>query len=452
MSRFKALTTLALAAGSASSALAFNPQAGDWLKEVDSDLRVMTWNVEDGICSSNNKTNGTNNWNAIVRIIAAFEPDIIIFQETGDNTGNGTGGGVDSVNALRSTFLLLINGGNDVFNGSTPVTSYVQMLEPHLDYNIFVSSNSDGFNRNVILSRFPFADLNNDNGNVSQYSDITVFGDLYAPGFSGGIRGYQFAEIDLPDDIYGGDVVIGNGHLKAGSSTSDRNQRITASQNIAYFIDYFYNGAGTGTPDPRNRIQFDNPDTVILDDNTPVIWGGDINNNPGNTTPEGWMRRATSSANDGTDRDRSESSRENAVNPFDGNSGTLGNSKLDYLFYQDSIATIRNQFIFNSNTTQRAAFPDEIEGFSAFPQFMSSVAADHRPVVVDFILPEPIVVIEPCPGDTNQDNMTDIEDLLLVLREFGSTAGPGDVDSSGTVDIEDLLLVLREFGCDNSQL
>ena len=125
-----------------------------------------------------------------------MEPDIILLQETGDNSGNGTGSGVDSVNTLTNVMSLMIGGGTDIYNGGVPVESYIQNFEPHLDYFIFVSSSTDGFNRNVILSRFPFSDLNQDQSNQDTYSNIIVFSDLYAPGGNGGIRGYQFAEID----------------------------------------------------------------------------------------------------------------------------------------------------------------------------------------------------------------------------------------------------------------
>lgn len=54
---------------------------------------------------------------------------------------------------------------------------------------------------------------------------------------------------------------------------------------------------------------------------------------------------------------------------------------------------------------------------------------------------------DPCEGDANGDRVVDIEDLLLVLREFGVSTN-GDVDNDGDTDIEDLLLVLREFGAD----
>lgn len=450
-----AVTTTAFLACT-SSAFGFDPQNGDWLKGAN-EVRVMTWNIEDGICSSNTKQEGRNNWNAIVRVIAAMEPDIIILQEAGDNSGNGTGGGVDSVSRLTTTFELMIFGGTDIYNGNVPVGSYIQKYEPHLDYNIFVSGATDGFNRNVILSRFPFMDLNMDASQVSQYSNINVREDEYAPGNNGGIRGYQFAEINLPDEIYGGDLVIGNGHLKSGFSSSDINDRRTAAQNIAYFIDYFYNGAGTGQPDPNNKISFDRPETVILDELTPVIWGGDLNQTPStsqNKGPVEWMTRADDGASDGTDRDRSDSTRDTATDPLDGSSGTLNSSKLDYIIYQDSIATLSRNFIFDTagRPNSSPSFPPEVQTFDTNPRIIMNIAADHLPVIADFILPGPVVVQPTCPGDVNSDGFTDISDLLTLLSQFNSATSIGDLNGDVFVDISDLLILLADYDCDESQL
>lgn len=54
-------------------------------------------------------------------------------------------------------------------------------------------------------------------------------------------------------------------------------------------------------------------------------------------------------------------------------------------------------------------------------------------------------VSDPCPADVDGTNQVDIEDLLLVLREFG-ISNLGDTDGDSDTDIEDLLTVLREFG------
>ena len=57
----------------------------------------------------------------------------------------------------------------------------------------------------------------------------------------------------------------------------------------------------------------------------------------------------------------------------------------------------------------------------------------------------------PLPGDANGDGQVDINDLTIVLSNFGSTGrawsqGCMDGDPAGTVDINDLTIVLANFG------
>jgi len=59
----------------------------------------------------------------------------------------------------------------------------------------------------------------------------------------------------------------------------------------------------------------------------------------------------------------------------------------------------------------------------------------------------------PCPfcqADTNGDFEVNVDDLLLIISEFGDCADPadcpGDLNGDGTVGVDDLLLVLSEFG------
>ena len=50
-----------------------------------------------------------------------------------------------------------------------------------------------------------------------------------------------------------------------------------------------------------------------------------------------------------TDRDRSDSTYDEAVHVFSGSRVTFGSgSKLDYIAWQDSIATVRRAFVFNT--------------------------------------------------------------------------------------------------------
>ena len=65
---------------------------------------------------------------------------------------------------------------------------------------------SDGFNRNVLLSKYPFTDLN---GDTRTGLDTWVqLATSYAPGGTPGIRGFIWCEIDLPATDYAGNVVV----------------------------------------------------------------------------------------------------------------------------------------------------------------------------------------------------------------------------------------------------
>jgi endonuclease/exonuclease/phosphatase family metal-dependent hydrolase len=382
-----ALRTLCLTVLLPAGALAqWDPANGQWGKDDANALRVMTWNVQDGICSTNPKVEGQNNWCAIARTIAAFQPDVLLLQECGDNSGNGTGGSSDSAGTLTNVVGLLINGGSDPYLGGS-VGSYVKKYAPSLSLShVFVSTNSDNFNRNVILSRYPFSDLNGDTR--STISDIpNVSADEYAIGGDGGIRGFMFAEIDLPGPQYIGDLVVGNAHLKAGSNSSDHNQRLAAAMNVAYYVDYLYNGAGTGLPDPHGKISDSPPATQVLNSNTPVILGGDWNEDElsnGTKGPAEWLSRAEFTGSpDGTDRDGSDMLLDTAVSFFGGSDTTIGSSKFDYLAHQDSLVTRGVQTVFHSNSTPTGQLPPEVAGFPS-PNSISTWASDHRPVIADY--------------------------------------------------------------------
>lgn len=53
-----------------------------------------------------------------------------------------------------------------------------------------------------------------------------------------------------------------------------------------------------------------------------------------------------------------------------------------------------------------------------------------------------------CKGDLNGSNKIDIEDLLIVLSNYGKSGKgvKGDLNGSNKVDIEDLLIVLSNYG------
>ncbi len=51
-----------------------------------------------------------------------------------------------------------------------------------------------------------------------------------------------------------------------------------------------------------------------------------------------------------------------------------------------------------------------------------------------------------CTGDVNGDGVIDLDDLNMVLSNFGEQLPFGDADGSGTVDLDDLNIVLTLFG------
>jgi len=369
----------------------WDPFNGQFGKTEPTDIRVMTWNVGDGINSQAEKTDEFNSWNALVRIVAAMRPDVLVIQEAADRPS----GGADSVSALETTLDLFVNGGPDPFEGGQ-VTSYVRRftddLEPGYDLpHVYVSTLTDGFNRNVVVSRYPFVDLNGDGKAALPDMPFTA-GDEWAPGGTGGIRGVPFVEIDLPDDVYAGDLVAACAHLKSGGGSDDIDDRQVASRNLSYFIHFFFNGAGTGEPDPNGTI-FANPDpTDILGPNTPVILGGDLNEDEqrnGRRGPAEWL--ATGGGNggtDGTDRDLTDAMSDDAADPFNGDDDTQGSSKLDYIIWQDSIAQLRRAFVFNSSTANaQGELPQPVDSYPTLPLLASAQASDHLPVIADFQLP-----------------------------------------------------------------
>ncbi|MEL6497588.1 MAG: GC-type dockerin domain-anchored protein [Planctomycetota bacterium] len=412
----------------------WDPQNAQWGKTEATDIRVMTWNVRDSLCRTENKSDPNGNWAALARIVAALEPDVLILQEAGDNSGNGTGGGVDSVNNLTTVMDLFFDGGSDPFNGGS-VGEFVQLYRPgySLDH-VFVSNSTDGFNRNVIVSRWPFTDLNG-NGTPA-ISDFTVQSSATgAPGGSGGIRGFQFAEINLPNEQYVGDLVIGNAHMKAGGSSNDRAQRLAAAQNTWYYTRYLYNGNGTATPDPENTIPEFPSSTAVLDDSTPIILGGDLNedeSNNGRRGPADWLANGVTVGGgaDGNNPDGTDARFDNATEFFSGVRSTLGSSKLDYLVWQDQIATARREFVFRSQNVPVPSLPPELVGIGFPPNnsgnFASLLASDHFPVIVDFIVPLGQATL---PGDFGllapADGQTAVDPSLVITSWEASS----DTDS-----------------------
>ncbi|MEM1423833.1 MAG: hypothetical protein AAGH64_07495, partial [Planctomycetota bacterium] len=447
----RTLHALLLLSACGTPALAqFNPGAGQWLKGDPTHLRVMTWNVGDNFFAfqQGKQANVESSWNAAVRVIAGLEPDVLLLQEAADDNG------ADTISQTETVLDLLRYGGPDPFVGGT-VTSNLAALTSTPGYDLpfaYILNATDGFNRNIILSRYPIADINNDG--VAAADDISVSSDLWQSGGDGGVRGFNWAEIDLPDETYAGDLVVGNSHFKAFGDCDSYTDRIEAAENISYFIEYYWNGNQGPTTDPRNRINSPSSGDV-LDANTPVIWGGDWNNNPfffGNGScstsmnPVEIMLEGGGGSGDGADRDGSNARRDFATVPGTGDSSTQSSSKLDYLAWQDSIAIAVEEFIFRTNTP----FPLPPAVANGPRPFQTSTnASDHRPVIVDFVLPlqaasGPPVLSSFSPDPASASFNDTIDFTVNAFDPDGSIVGDvefyDDTNNDGSFDAGDVLI------------
>jgi hypothetical protein len=54
--------------------------------------------------------------------------------------------------------------------------------------------------------------------------------------------------------------------------------------------------------------------------------------------------------------------------------------------------------------------------------------------------------INDCPGDTNGDDVVNVDDLFTVLGDWGQSDSPGDVNDDGIVNVDDLFVVLGHWG------
>ena len=435
MTHARTLAALAASLITTPALAQWDPSNGEWGKSDPADLRVMTWNVLNGIASSNtDRSDGFNQWNALVRIVAALQPDVLIMQECGDG---------DSVSVLENQIDIF-------FNGGSGAEVWVKLFAPSYDLpHVFVNAVGDCCNRNVILSRYPFADINGDN--IATYTDFLTINDPAVPyqdGGNGGIRGFMFAEIDLPDETYAGDIVIGNSHLKAFSDSNSFNQRVEATQNIAYLIDAYYNGLGTGTSDPNGAVILPAAGNV-LDPNTPVVWGGDLNQANYSFPATTMWQAGTFGGSDGTDRDRSDSTPDAAAHPISGDTSTQSSSKLDYLIYQDSIASTRHEFVFRTSGSgvNVSSLPAPVDTFPIVPQSASNLASDHRPVILDLILPS--AGPSPCnPADLAPPfGSLDFSDVVAYLTAFSAMDNAADLAPPfGSFDFSDVVAFLAAFG------
>ncbi len=86
-----------------------------------------------------------------------------------------------------------------------------------------------------------------------------------------------------------------------------------------------------------------------------------------------------------------------------------------------------------------------------FDAVMASVAKLYLPaefgsIVVETVGIDRVELTGPCLADIDVSGQVNLDDLNLILTNFGSTSGQGDLDCNGIVDLDDLNAVLTAFG------
>lgn len=51
-----------------------------------------------------------------------------------------------------------------------------------------------------------------------------------------------------------------------------------------------------------------------------------------------------------------------------------------------------------------------------------------------------------CPADLDEDLLVSVNDLLIVIAQWGSSASLGDINNDGMTNVDDLLLVIQSWG------
>jgi len=359
-----------------SPAVALDIQNGDYSRNDPAFVRVMTFNVQQHL---GDPAEPQSPWTAsqvgsplvaINVIIEALDPDVILLQEVGD---------IDAGTSYSTALSALLSWRNANLPG----------------FHVWLSPDG-GSIHNGIISRWPFVDLNGDGlaTNIDIPSLSPGTGGDWPPGGDGGIRGWTQAEIDLPDANYAGDLYVGCSHFRAGGGFDV--QRTRAAKNIAAYILY---GLNLGS-DPLAIFPPGTLPPSALDGTTPIIWGGDFNSTDGTTPIQILQWHNPADADDGTDRDGGDSWRSDDATAFDGTTWTWSSaSRLDWMYVQDSLAQVDSAFVFDTSRMPRdlatlqitQGAPPNMVGLFENSR-ISPIASDHRPVVVDVVMPDPVAL------------------------------------------------------------
>lgn len=381
---FRARLLLAVILLFTAAAPAFDPWAGDFGKDNPDYVRVMSYNVLNLFPAGTEQE-----FEAHRRMLLATRPDVISYQEMDPGVAG------QLATALSTIF------------GETWFTWEGQ---------------SDGFNVNIIASRWPMSMQRRDTEPTSSF------------------RGVTMALIDLPNDRYATDLYFMAVHFPCCPEPD----RIILRQRHADAVALWMGDA---------RSQ---GGRITLPWGTPMMVVGDFNitnsRDPGarQTLIEGTISdTATFGPPVKGDWDGTNLGEALPLNPFTmsfnthNSTGTSPGSWLDRFYYTDSRATVAQAFVLNTLT-----IPSDVLFTAGLQSTDTQIGSDHLPVFVDFAMPG-IPVTEPLYADLFvtefQPDPTFVSDVAGEWFEvFNRTDSPIDMNGWVLRDSGSNFHVIRE--------
>ena len=87
----------------------------------------------------------------------------------------------------------------------------------------------------------------------------------------------------------------------------------------------------------------------------------------------------------------------------------------------------------------------DIPGSDGIGDTLYNISSGYNQDLYPFMIPDGWLHPQ-IPGDTNGDGIVNVEDLLIVLAQWGTSGPEGDVNSDGLVNVSDLLIILANWG------
>jgi endonuclease/exonuclease/phosphatase family metal-dependent hydrolase len=360
----RCLLAVLLASAWASTSVAFDPLNGDYSREQPLDVRIVTYNHHGEFIENPSRDAAFN------RILTALDPDIICFQE---------------------------------FSSAVSESTIANRLSSVLGGTWYIHFGLYGGMRTVIASRYPLS--------LTRIDTIPA----------SSTRGVTIALADLPDADYPVDVYLLGVHLKCcgdpgGSEDASRQDSADAIAN------WLGDARGVSRPSGNN---------VVLPADTPMVSLGDFNlvggPQPENTLITGDIQdEGTYGPDVKGDWDVSDITNLGPVDPFTGDdftwqgSASYDPSPLDRIFYTDSVVTVANSFILNTDTMTPAALA--AAGLQAGDTLPDN-SSDHLPVTMDLRF----VTGPECTDDPDCDDGNPCTDDTCVDQQCVFT--PNDANS-----------------------